>query len=177
MQASFHFHAAEIGTRMFDGPASFSGELSQDEQAGQFAGASLAATSFAAVIDLSAAAIHRFCIADPPYEGDPTRETDLGWYFTTAGKGLQLTTEFRSWLEWTHASAGWRELKNVRDHFVHRAFGIDIGGPNHQRARLADFDVHLGPFMERTRPFVVDRFVNLGLLMRSGGPPVAPQRM
>jgi hypothetical protein len=65
VQASFHFRSAEIGTRMFKAPGSFSPELVGDEQVGQFAGASLAATSFASVVDLCAAAIHRFCIPEP----------------------------------------------------------------------------------------------------------------
>jgi hypothetical protein len=56
-------------------------------------------------------------------------------------------------------------LKNVRDAFVHRGFSIDLGGPNHQMARLATGNVHLGPFLGKTRPFVIDRYVSLGLLM------------
>lgn len=164
VQAGFQFRSAEIGRGMTSRSAALSSSLEETTQLVEFAGSVLAATSLAAAIDLTAAALHRLYLG-PISTKDPAREADLENF---GSREADLPLSARSWLEETRQARQWRSLKGVRDHLVHRWLPIHVtispgGAPGVAQQMEIEGERHsLVQFLDDSRVFVVDRLVAAG---------------
>jgi hypothetical protein len=165
VQAGFHFRSSEIGLQMVNASGPLSEPLSETPQLVSFAGSSLAATSYVAALDLTAAAMYRLHHGTLD-ANDPGREADLMSYPLAAGP-----PEVTTWVAECRGAHAWAVLRAVRDQFAHRWFPLHVtvvlGGPPgaFHHLEIAGQRKHVFEFLIESRAFVIDRLVAAGLLM------------
>lgn len=165
VQAGFLFRSAEIGSEMAHRPAELEAHYAETKQLVEYAGGMLSMVALASTVDLVAAAIRRFWLG-PVLDSDPGREADVQDF----PDWQELPNAARRWVEATRSDSRWSQLKAARDDLVHRHVPVHITiqvgrGVSLQELELDGERRALADWIEQSRDFVVERFVEAGLLL------------